>query len=56
LFAIFTPKRSNLQQLMGLSGGKKEQERGPQKKEKKTEPAQGGDDGKAQGFGQITCR
>jgi len=39
---------------MGLSGGKKEQERGPQKKEKKTEPAQGGMMEKLKASGQIT--
>jgi len=47
-------KTLDLQQLMGLSGGKKEQERGPQKKEKKTEPAQGGMMEKLKASGQIT--
>jgi len=47
-------KTLDLQQLMGLSGGKKEQERGPQKKEKKTEPSQGGMMEKLKASGQIT--
>ena len=47
-------KTLDLQQLMGLSGEKKGQERGPQKKEKKTEPAQGGMMEKLKASGQIT--
>ena len=47
-------KTLDLQQLMGLSGEKKEQERGPQKREKKTEPAQGGMMEKLKASGQIS--
>jgi AsmA family/AsmA-like C-terminal region len=47
-------KTLDLQQLMGLSGEKKGQERGPQKKEKKTEPSQTGMMEKLKASGQIT--
>jgi AsmA protein len=46
-------KTLDLQQLMGLSGEKKEQERGPQKREKKTESPQGGMMEKLKASGEI---
>jgi hypothetical protein len=46
-------KTLDLQHLMGLSGEKEGQERGPQKKEKKTEPSQGGMMEKLKVSGQI---
>jgi AsmA protein len=47
-------KTLDLQQLMGLSGGEKAQERSPQKKEIKAEPSKGGMTGKLRASGQIT--
>ncbi len=47
-------KTLDLQQLMGLSGEKKAQERGPQKTEKKGEPSRSGMTEKLKASGQIT--
>jgi hypothetical protein len=47
-------KALDLQQLMGLSGEKKEQEGSPQKKEKKTEPSRSGMMEKIKASGQIS--
>ncbi len=47
-------KTLDLQQLMGLSGGEKAQERGPQKQEKKAEPSKGGMTETLKASGQIT--
>jgi len=47
-------KTLDLQQLMGLSGEKRAQERSPQKAEKKGEPSRGGMTEKLKASGQIT--
>ena len=47
-------KTLDLQQLMGLSGGEKAQEKSPQKKEIKAEPSKGGMTEKLKASGQIT--
>jgi AsmA protein len=47
-------KTLDLQNLMGLSGGKKVQEDRPQQKEKKAKPSEGGMEQKLKASGQIT--